>query len=44
MKFAVNAVIPENQVDKNQTYFDLKMEPKQTLQVQMKMIRIKRLS
>lgn len=38
MKFAVNAVIPENQVDKNQTYFDLKMEPgqKQTLQVQMK--------
>ncbi|MFJ7556985.1 DUF916 and DUF3324 domain-containing protein [Bacillus thuringiensis] len=38
MKFAVTAVIPENQVDKNQTYFDLKMEPgqKQTLQVQMK--------
>ncbi|TKH91621.1 DUF916 and DUF3324 domain-containing protein [Bacillus cereus] len=38
MKFAVNAVVPENQVDKNQTYFDLKMEPgqKQTLQVQMK--------
>ncbi|HEQ3529206.1 TPA: DUF916 and DUF3324 domain-containing protein [Bacillus cereus] len=38
MKFAVTAVIPENQVDKNQTYFDLKMEPgkKQTIQVQMK--------
>ncbi|EMA6344131.1 DUF916 and DUF3324 domain-containing protein [Bacillus cytotoxicus] len=38
MKFAVTAVIPENQIDKNQTYFDLKMKPgqKQTLQVQMK--------
>ncbi|HEK9101700.1 DUF916 and DUF3324 domain-containing protein [Bacillus pfraonensis] len=38
MKFAVTAVIPENQVDKNQTYFDLRVEPgqKQTLQVQMK--------
>jgi len=38
MKFAVTAVIPENQIDKNQSYFDLKMEPgqKQTIQVQMK--------
>ncbi len=38
MKFAVTAVIPENQIDKNQSYFDLKMKPgqKQTLQVQMK--------
>ncbi|PEM05459.1 cell surface protein [Bacillus cereus] len=38
MKFAVTAIIPENQMDKNQTYFDLKMEPgqKQMLQVQMK--------
>ncbi|GAB6516634.1 DUF916 and DUF3324 domain-containing protein [Bacillus thuringiensis] len=38
MKFAVTAVIPENQIDKNQTYFDLKMQPgqKQTIQVQMK--------
>lgn len=38
MKFAVTAVIPENQIDKSQTYFDLKMQPgqKQTIQVQMK--------
>lgn len=34
----MTAVIPENQIDKNQTYFDLKMQPgqKQTIQVQMK--------
>ncbi|PFQ46746.1 cell surface protein [Bacillus cereus] len=38
MKFAVTAVMPENQIDKNQTYFDLKMQPgqKQIIQVQMK--------
>ncbi|MGX7048984.1 DUF916 and DUF3324 domain-containing protein [Pseudolactococcus piscium] len=29
MKFSVQAVIPENQIDKNQSYFDLKMSPGQ---------------
>ena len=34
--FAVNPVIPENQIDKEKTYFDLKMEPGavQTVEVQ----------
>lgn len=30
MNFSVQAVIPENQVDKGKTYFDLKMNPDQT--------------
>ncbi|AQP53422.1 cell surface protein [Vagococcus penaei] len=36
--FAVHPVIPTNQVDKNKTYFDLKMDPgqKQTVDVQLK--------
>ncbi|MFQ6323912.1 DUF916 and DUF3324 domain-containing protein [Lactococcus garvieae] len=29
MKFSVQAVIPENQVDKSQSYFDLRMKPGQ---------------
>ena len=29
LNFSVQAVIPDNQIDKKQTYFDLKMEPKQ---------------
>jgi len=29
VKFSVLAVIPENQIDKEKTYFDLKMEPSQ---------------
>ncbi|MHC9531938.1 DUF916 and DUF3324 domain-containing protein [Dellaglioa sp. L3N] len=38
MSFSVEAQIPSNQIDKNQTYFDLKMKPnqKQTLVVDMK--------
>lgn len=37
LKFAVTAVIPDNQIDKSQTYFDLKMKPgqKQTIQVEL---------
>ncbi|HEY4599727.1 MAG TPA: DUF916 and DUF3324 domain-containing protein [Cerasibacillus sp.] len=27
--YSVRAIIPDNQIDKNQTYFDLKMKPKQ---------------
>lgn len=30
MKFSVQAVIPENQVDKSQSYFDLRMKPGQS--------------
>lgn len=29
LNFAVETVIPENQIDKNKTYFDLRMEPEQ---------------
>nr|WP_273715436.1 DUF916 domain-containing protein [Leuconostoc mesenteroides] len=29
MNFSVNAVIPTNQIDKEKTYFNLKMAPKQ---------------
>ena len=29
MKYSIEANIPENQIDKNLTYFDLKMEPRQ---------------
>lgn len=38
MNFSVTAIIPENQIDKNQTYFDLMMEPgkKQKVQVKLK--------
>ncbi|MGO2963371.1 MAG: DUF916 and DUF3324 domain-containing protein [Carnobacterium maltaromaticum] len=38
MNFSVQAVIPENQVDKGKTYFDLKMSPdqKQDLAITMK--------
>jgi len=38
LNFSVSAVIPDNQVDKNQTYFDLHMEPnqEQTLEVTMR--------
>ncbi|MGM0889238.1 MAG: DUF916 and DUF3324 domain-containing protein [Bacillota bacterium] len=38
MNFAVKALIPETQIDKTKTYFDLKMEPgqKQTIQVEMR--------
>ncbi len=38
LNFSVSAVIPDNQVDKKQTYFDLHMEPnkKQTLEVTMR--------
>ncbi|MBJ6721677.1 DUF916 and DUF3324 domain-containing protein [Bacillus sp. PR5] len=38
MNFSVTAIIPENQVDKSQTYFDLMMAPgeKQKIQVQLK--------
>ncbi len=36
--FAVNPVIPENQIDKSKTYFDLKMSPGsvQTVEVQLR--------
>lgn len=38
LNFSVTAEIPENQIDKKQTYFDLHMEPKQkqTLNVEMR--------
>lgn len=38
LNFAVTAVIPENQIDKKQTYFDLRMKPnqEQTLEVTMR--------
>lgn len=38
MKFSVSAVIPENQNDKNQSYFNLKMQPgqKQILKVKLR--------
>lgn len=37
LNFSVKAIIPDNQIDKQQTYFDLRMEPKQkqTLEVLM---------
>ncbi len=36
--FAVTPTIPENQVDKSKTYFDLKMAPgaKQTVEIQLR--------
>lgn len=38
LNFSVSAVIPDNQIDKNQSYFDLHMKPdqEQTLEVQMR--------
>lgn len=33
--YSVRAIIPENQVDKNQTYFDLLMKPKQKQVIQV---------
>ena len=33
--FVVTAIIPENQIDKRQTYFDLRMEPGQTQVLQV---------
>ncbi|MED3687101.1 DUF916 and DUF3324 domain-containing protein [Bacillus thuringiensis] len=38
MKYSIEANIPENQLDKNLTYFDLKMEPgkKQTISLKLK--------
>ncbi|RDX00787.1 DUF916 and DUF3324 domain-containing protein [Listeria kieliensis] len=38
MNFAVQAIIPENQVDKSQTYFDLRMKPgqKQDIEVELR--------
>ncbi|MCJ7968766.1 MAG: DUF916 domain-containing protein [Lactococcus lactis] len=35
MKFSVQAVIPENQIDKSQSYFDLKMSPGQIQDIQV---------
>lgn len=35
--FAVDTVIPENQIDKNQTYFDLQMTPGQKEELTVKM-------
>ncbi|MGL6197562.1 MAG: DUF916 and DUF3324 domain-containing protein [Lachnospiraceae bacterium] len=37
LQFSVNAVIPDNQVDQDNTYFDLRMEPsqKQTIEVEI---------
>lgn len=37
MNFSVQAVIPENQVDKGKTYFDLKMNPDQTQDLAIRM-------
>lgn len=36
--FAVNPIIPDNQIDKDKSYFDLKLSPdqKQTLKIQLK--------
>lgn len=38
LNFAVNPIIPENQIDKDKTYFDLELSPgqTQTLEVQLK--------
>ncbi|EUJ30295.1 hypothetical protein MFLO_10748 [Listeria floridensis FSL S10-1187] len=38
MNFAVQAIIPSNQVDKTQTYFDLRMKPgqKQDIEVELR--------
>lgn len=33
MAYSVSAVIPENQIDKTLTYFDLKMEPNQKQEI-----------
>ncbi|MDQ0363292.1 DUF916 and DUF3324 domain-containing protein [Breznakia pachnodae] len=33
--FSVSAIIPENQIDKNLSYFDLKMEPEMTQTIQI---------
>ncbi|PFO90337.1 DUF916 and DUF3324 domain-containing protein [Bacillus cereus] len=35
MKYSIEASIPENQIDKNLTYFDLKMEPGQKQTISM---------
>lgn len=37
MNFSVQAVIPENQIDKTQTYFDLKMTPNQEQELEVVM-------
>ncbi|WP_010632455.1 DUF916 and DUF3324 domain-containing protein [Sporolactobacillus vineae] len=34
--FSVTAIIPNNQIDKRQTYFDLRMVPKQTQTIQVR--------
>ncbi|MEN2666160.1 WxL protein peptidoglycan domain-containing protein [Listeria aquatica] len=38
MNFAVQAIIPGNQIDKSQTYFDLRMKPgqKQDIEVELR--------
>lgn len=35
VEFSVKAIIPENQIDKNQTYFDLKMEPLKSQKIEV---------
>lgn len=37
MNFSVRAILPENQRDKKQSYFDLKMEPKQEQIIQIEL-------
>ncbi|MGY3713878.1 MULTISPECIES: DUF916 and DUF3324 domain-containing protein [Lactococcus] len=37
MKFSVQAVLPENQVDKSQSYFDLRMKPGQSQDLMVEM-------
>lgn len=37
MSFAVQAIIPENQIDKSQTYFDLQMQPGQSQDLMVEM-------
>ncbi|MEG0781568.1 DUF916 and DUF3324 domain-containing protein [Carnobacterium sp.] len=37
MNFSVQAILPENQRDKKQSYFDLKMEPKQEQVIQIEL-------
>lgn len=37
MNFAVQAIIPENQIDKSQTYFDLQMKPGQSQDLMVEM-------
>lgn len=37
MNFSVQTIIPDNQIDKTQTYFDLKMTPKQEQDLEVEM-------